>query len=141
MAPGLTYCSAYPEDSSFGALRDAFIYRLTGLCTANPEHNPGDMRKAILHALASSTVTTTPFLVAMGLPAWEDTPWYSAAIRSHRNLETLVQIPTRLMRFVRAHKQKDGDTTYLPLAKWPVELVLISNEEGRNQFVSMNRIN
>jgi hypothetical protein len=99
------------------------------------------MRKAILHALASSTYTTTPFLMVMVIPVWEDTPWYSAAIRSQINLETLIQTPAGHMRFVRAHKQTDSDTTSLPLAKWPVELVLISSEERRNQFVNMYRIN
>ncbi len=68
MEPGITYCTAYPEDSSFGALHDAFSYRLTGSCTANPEYDPGDMRKATLHALASSKDTTTLFLVVMVLP-------------------------------------------------------------------------
>ncbi len=68
MEPGITYCTAYPEDSSFGALYDAFSYRLTGSCTANPEYDPGDMRKAILHALASTTDTATPCLVTMVLP-------------------------------------------------------------------------
>ena len=99
------------------------------------------MRKAILHALASSPDTTTPFLVVMVLSVLDDTPWYSATIRSHNNLETLIQIPAGHMRFVPAHKQKDSDTTSLTLAKWPVEMVLISNEEDRNQFVSMDRIN
>ena len=80
MEPGITYCTAYPEDSPFGALYDAFSYRLTGSCTANPEYDPGDMRKAILHALAPSTNITTPFLVVMVLPVWEDTPWYSTTI-------------------------------------------------------------
>ena len=141
MEPGITYCTTYPKDCSFGALHDAFSYRLTGSCTANPEYGPGDMRKAILHALASSTNTPTPFLVVMVLPVWENTPWYSVAIRSHINLETLIQIPAGHMRFVPAHKQTDSDTTSLPPAKWPVELVLISKEEGRNQLVSMNRIN
>ncbi len=141
MEPGITYCTAYPENSSFGALHDAFIYRLTGLCTANPEYDPGDTRKAILHALASSTDTMTPFLVVMVLPVWEDTPWYSAAIRSHNNLEILIKIPAGHMRSVPAHKQTDGDTTSLSPAKWLVELVLISNEKDRNQFVSMDRIN
>jgi len=75
MEPGITYCAAYPEDSTFGALRDAFSYRLTSSCTANPEYDPGDMKKAILHALASSTNITTPFLVVLVLPVWEDTPW------------------------------------------------------------------
>ena len=88
MEPGITYCTAYPEDSSFGALHDAFSCRLTRSCTANLEYDPGDMRKAILHALVSTTDTTTPFLVVMVLLVWEDTPWYSVAIRSHNNLET-----------------------------------------------------
>jgi len=30
--------------------------------------------------------------------------------------------------------------TSLPPAKWPVELVLISNKEGRDQFACMERI-
>ena len=93
------------------------------------------MRKAILHALASSTDTTTPFLVVLVLPIWEDTPWYSATIRSHPNLETLIQIPTGHTPFVPAHKQTDGVTSSLPIAKWPVELILISNKEGMDQFV------
>jgi hypothetical protein len=117
MEPGITYCTAYPESSSFGALHDAFCYRLTGSCTANPEYDPGDMRKVILHALASSTDTTTPFLVVMVLPVWEDTPWYSETIRSHHNLETFIQVPAGHMRFVPAHKQTDSDTTSLPPAK------------------------
>ena len=68
MELGITYCTAYPEDSSFGTLHDAFSYRLTGSYTDNPEYDPGDKRKAILHALASSKDTTTPFLVVMVLP-------------------------------------------------------------------------
>ena len=94
MEPGITYCTAYPEDSAFGALHDAFSYKLAGSSIANPEYDLGDMRKAILHALASSTDTTTPFLVVPVLPVWEDTPWYSASIRSHPSLETLIHIPT-----------------------------------------------
>jgi hypothetical protein len=94
MESGIAYCTTYREDSAFGALHDAFSYRLTGSCIANPECDPGDMRKAILHALASSTDTTTPFLVILVLPIWENTPWYSAVIRSHPNLEILIQIPT-----------------------------------------------
>ena len=44
------------------------------------------------------------------------------------------------MRFVPAYKQSDSDTTSLPPAKRSIELVFISNEEGRNQFVGMERI-
>ena len=44
------------------------------------------------------------------------------------------------MRFVPVHKQSDSDATFLSPAKWLVELVLIANDEGRNQFVDMERI-
>jgi len=93
MEPGITYCTAYSRDFAFDALHDAYIYRLTRSCIANPEYDQGDMRKAFLHTLASSTYTTTPLLVVMVLPVWEDTPWYSATIQSHLNLETLIKIP------------------------------------------------
>ncbi len=74
MEPGTTYCTAYPEDSAFGALHDALSYRLTGSCIANPEYEPEDMRKAVLYALGSSEHTTFPFLVVMVLPVWDNTP-------------------------------------------------------------------
>ena len=140
MEPDTTYCTAYPDDSAFGALHDAFSYRWTGSCIANPEYEPEDMRKAVLHALGSSEHTTTPFLVVMVLPVWEDTPWNSAGIRNHRNIETLTQILTGHMRFIPAHKQTDGDTTLLEAANWPVELVLISNASGREKFINTDRI-
>jgi hypothetical protein len=93
MEHGITYCTAYPEDGAFGALHDAFSYNLTGSCTANPEYDPEDMRKAVMYALSSSEDNTTPFLVVLVLPVWEDTPWTSTGIRNHRNLETLIHIP------------------------------------------------
>ncbi len=47
---------------------------------------------------------------------------------------------TTYMRFVPAHKQTYGDTASLTPAKWPVELVLISNEAGKQQFLDRERI-
>ena len=140
MEPRITYRSAYQEDSAFGAVFDASSYRLTGSCIASPEYDPGDTRKTILHTLASSTDTTTPLLVVMVLPVREDTPWLSTTIRGHPNMETLIQIPTRNMRFVPAHKQIDGDIASLTPANWPVKLVLISNEAGKHHFLDWDRI-
>jgi len=68
MEPGITYCTAYPEDSAFGALNDVFSYRLIGSCIANQEYDPSDMRKTILHALASSTNASTSFFAVLVLP-------------------------------------------------------------------------
>ncbi len=44
---------------------DAFSYRWTGSCIANPEYEPEDMLKAVLQALASSEAQDTPFLAVM----------------------------------------------------------------------------
>ena len=51
-----------------------------------------------------------------------------------------MQIIAGHMRFVPAHKQSNSDATSLPPAKWLIELFLIVNDEGRNQFVDMERI-
>ena len=74
MSGGISYCSAFPEDEIFGATTDSFRCRWTGSCIASPEYEPEDMLKAILHALASSKVQDTPFLVVSILPILEDTP-------------------------------------------------------------------
>jgi len=53
-------------------------------------------------------------------------------ISFHFNLETLIRILAGHMRFVPAHKQSNNDTTSFSPATWPVEMVLISNEDGIN---------
>jgi hypothetical protein len=55
-------------------------------------------------------------------------------------MATLIQIMDGHMRFVPAHKQSDETTSYLSLVKLFVELVLISNEKGREAFLSHERI-
>ena len=90
------------------------------------------MLKAVLHALSSSEMQATSFLVVLILPVWDDTPWNSAAIHGHHNMSTLIRIPAGQMRFVPAHKQSDEPNPALSPAKWPVELVLIANEKGRS---------
>ncbi len=98
------------------------------------------MLKVVLHALSSSEVQDTPFLVVLVLPVWEDTQRNSAAIRGHHNMSTLIRIPAGHMRFVPAHKQSDETNPILSPAKWPVELVLIANEKGRETFICPDRI-
>ncbi len=69
-----------------------------------PEYEPDDILKAVLHALASFEYRDNPFLVAMILPVWDDTPCNVAAVRGHGNIITHNQIPAGQMRFVPAHK-------------------------------------
>ncbi len=131
MTGGISYCSAFPADEAFGAITDAFSYRWSGSCIANPEYEPEDMLKAVLHALASSDSQYTPFLAVLILPVWEDTHWNSAAIRGHYNMSTLIRIPAGQLRFVPFNKQPNEATPVLSPAKWPVEFVLIANSKGR----------
>jgi hypothetical protein len=117
MTDGITYYSAFPEDTVFGAIINSYQFQCTGSCIANPEYEPEDMLKAILHAMASSESTETPFLFVLILPIWGETPWNSASIRGHSNMSTLIRIPTGQMRVVPAHRQSDDMTTTLPPAK------------------------
>jgi hypothetical protein len=117
MELGITYCSRFLEDPFFGAIHNALNYRCIVYCTANPEYDSEDTRKAILHALASSKNTTTPFMAVLVLPVFEDKPWRSASIRSHPNIETLIQIPSGHMRLVPTHKQSEGNADTLTPAK------------------------
>ena len=73
MSDGITYCSAFPEDAVFGAIMNSFQFRWTGSCIANPEYEPEDMLKAVVHALASSKSSETSFLVVLTLLVWDDT--------------------------------------------------------------------
>jgi hypothetical protein len=140
MTEGITLCSAFQEDVNFGAIIDSLLYRWTNSCIANPEYEPEDMLKAVLQALASSKHINAPFLVIMVLPIWDDSPWTSKAIKGHINMFTLIRIPTGHMRFVPAHKQADDASMELTPAKWPVELVLIANDLGRDAYLENNRV-
>jgi len=73
-------------------------------------------------------------LVGLVLHVCDDTPWNSVPIQGHNNMTTLSQIPTGHMRVVPAHRQSDDMTVALPPDKWPVELVLISKEAGREKY-------
>ena len=64
----ITCCSAFLEDFVFGALYNAFNCTWTGSCASDPGYDPEDKRKAVLHAYASSTDKTTPFLAILVLP-------------------------------------------------------------------------
>ncbi len=69
------------------------------------------MLNAVQHALSSSDRSETPFLIVLILSVWDDIPWNSASIRGHKNMKTLIWIPTGHMRFVPVHRQSDDTTT------------------------------
>ena len=55
-------------------------------------------------------------------------------------MSTLIRIPSGHMRFIPAHKQADDATMELTPAKWPVELILIANDLGREAYLDPSRI-
>jgi hypothetical protein len=140
MTGGIIYYSAFPEDITFGAILNSFRCRWTGSCLTYPEYEQEDMLKAVLHALASPEDTETTLLVVLVLPVWDDSPWTSSAAKGHNNMSTLIHIPAGHMRFVPAHMQSVGANFDLSPARWPVEVVLIANEKGREAFADHNRI-
>ena len=132
MTNGLSDCSAFQEDETFGTITVSFLYRWSVSRISVPEYKLEDILKAVLHALDSPKVADTPFLVVLIFSIWEDTPWNSAVIRGHHNMSTLIRIPGGHMRFVPVHKQSDEASHVLCPAKWPVEFVLIANAKGRD---------
>jgi len=142
MNPNVDYCTAFQDDASFGALYDAFSYRWTASCIANSEYEPSDMRKPLLHALACATSVAKPFMVVLILPAWEDSPWRTHAILQHPNLTTLAHLPANQLKFIPSHIQLDKDLNISTLrpAVWPVDLIIIANEEGRQAYLHHDRL-
>ena len=55
-------------------------------------------------------------------------------------METPEQIPTGHMRFVPIHDQSEGEAHNLTPAKWPMELILVADKEGKSKFRSMERV-
>ena len=74
MTEGITYYTAFPEDSCFGAHLNAIGIRWAGSCAANLKYEPGEVRKSVLSALRLSEDAHTPFMVVIILLVWEDTP-------------------------------------------------------------------
>ena len=98
------------------------------------------MLKVVLHALASSERSETPLVTVLVLLVWDDTPLNSASLIGHRNFTTLIRTPTGHMRFVPTHRQSQNTTATLLSAKWPLEMILVSNEAGREQYLDQARI-
>ncbi len=76
----------------------------------------------------------------MVLLLWDDSQWTSIAIRGHTNMSTLIRIPSEHMRFFPSDKQTDETSIELKPAKWPLELVLIANDMGREVYLDNERI-
>ena len=142
MNPDVEYCTAFPEDANFGARYDSFSYRLAGSCIANPEYEPEDMRKAVLHAISYSTSSPCPLLVIFILSTWENSPWRTQSILSHPNTTILIHLQANQLKFVPTHKQLDAnlDISRLRPADWPVDIVMVANEEGRQAYLHHNRL-
>ena len=55
-------------------------------------------------------------------------------------MSTLISIPSGHMRFIPADKQADDESMELKPAKWPVELIIIANELGREAYLDEDRV-
>ena len=143
MESGVACCSPFAEDGRFGAVTDAFGYRWTGSCVANPEYTAEDMRKTVEHAIGSSLATDLPFVCALTLPVWDDAPWRSAGLLAHENVHHLLRVPAGRFRFVPASEHRESitlDPGSLPPAKWAVDMYLVANASGMGRYVDGCRL-
>jgi hypothetical protein len=132
MNTNVKYCTTLQEDAILGVLYAAFSYRWICSCLANSEYEPVDMRNTILHALACTTSSLNPFIVVLILPAWEDSPRRTRSILQHPNLTTLAHFPANHLTLITTHKQlyKKLKLSIRRPADWPVDLIIVANEEG-----------
>ena len=122
-------------------MHDCHSCRWTCSCVANPEYVAADMRKAVRHAMESASYDS-PFLCLLVLPRWDDTPWRSADILSHENIEILASLAPRQMRFTPADvpPELQPPPSPLPPAKWPVDFVLVANHAGRSRWLDIHKL-
>ena len=98
------------------------------------------MHRAVTHALACSDASEAPLLVALVLPAWEDSPWQANTIRQHPHMETRLILEKGHLKFVPHDRQHDTavQQSLLTPADWPVELVINSlSPTGRAEIPSL----
>ena len=142
MNPNVNNCATPQDDTTFGAQDQVYSYRWTGSCLAVPEYEPANIRKAVLHTLASSTTTKSPILVVMILPACEDPPWRTYSILSHYHTATLVHLKPNQLKFIPANEQLDINLgmTLLRAADHPTYVVVIANTEARMPYLHPARL-
>ena len=128
------YCSAYKEDTLFGARHDAYKHVWTRSGQCNPEYTYDQMFKATKWAI-NSTLSDDPSLTIMVLPHWSSYAYEK--FLHHPAVHTLATIPANQLGFVPPthHMHADAPPARFPAAKWPVLILLVANPKGLDAFV------
>ena len=102
-----------------------------------PEHDPIDISKSVLHALACSTATESPLLVVMILLAREGSPWRTHSILSHSIITIVAHLTPNQLKFIPVgeHMNTNIDMTLLRATNHPIDVVVIANMEGRKAYL------
>ena len=136
MLPGLTFCTPCKEDEAFGGVHDAFSFRWTGACYANPAPVPEDMHTAALHAIESARHSETPFLCFLALPSWERASWKSEDILYCQDIEILLRLWKGHLKLVPPEESLELPNPKLQPTDWPLDMVIVANAEGRSKWLS-----
>ncbi len=131
MKPHVSYCAASHEDTTFVARYDAYSYRWTNACPTGPEHEPAYIRNAVLHVLAYSASTDSPFLAILILTACEDTPRKTQSILFH----SIVHFSSNQLKFIPTIRRlcNNLNTTLRQATDHPTYMVIIANKEGQKR--------
>ena len=140
LAPGLTYCSAFPEDVVFGATHDCMQYQWTGSNEANPEYEPADMLAAMRRAIESACATDLPFSCVLILPYWKDSPYRHPELLTHPAVRLLTRVPDGHFKFVPPDVDTAGASahTQAGAAKFGVDFYLVANKAGLATYITPN---
>jgi ribonuclease HI len=127
------YWSAHEEDQKFGARWDAYSCLWTGYSVANPEYEDEDMDKAVMTALKSATLASTPTMTVLVLPAWTErsNTSYMKWVRMYPSMtKVLMKIPRKCFKFTTPDANLCPGKEMAGHPKWDVHILLVGNKDG-----------
>ena len=133
---GGDYCTAHERDRVFGAKYDAYAHSKRGMSIyMNPEYELEDLHKALKWAVATSQ-EASPFCAVLVLPRYQMASYMR--LFSHHNVTLIAKLRKHTFAFMPPDQWETElpDPGALPTAKFPVLIVEVANQLGREQYRS-----
>ena len=131
------YHSLFEEDKNFGAVGNAYAeenwdYEEEMTAHANPEYEPEALLKCIETSRRCAGRNTSTRIV-MTVPVWESQKYWQL-IENSTEIDIICKIPKDCFGFIpestlRGHATTPGST------RWPVAIIMVSNEKGKQRGV------
>jgi ribonuclease HI len=130
-----TFFCLYEQDAVFGAYVNAFGYKYGGVMQSNTEYEPEIMDKDVHFSVMAAADSTKPYMAIHILPDWQMTAYKKYAGHMH----LLTKIPRHMFKFKTPDHWK-GVQTYAATPRWEVNLWLIYNNAGLEQYWNQSRV-